>query len=159
MAAVAEERDLAFMDCALELAHEAELAGEVPIGALVVVGGQILGRGHNQPISRHDPAAHAEIVALRQAAQAVANYRLNNATLYVTVEPCAMCVGALMHARVSRLVYGADEPKTGAVKSVFRLLNGGAAAPAVAVTAGVRASESRELLRSFFARRRQPNPA
>ena len=127
----------------------------MPVGAVVVVDGQILGRGHNQPISRHDPSAHAEIVALRQAAQAVGNYRLSNATLYVTVEPCAMCVGALMHARVTRLVYGADEPKTGAVHSVFRLLNGDAAAPAVAVTAGVRAGESRELLRSFFINRRR----
>ncbi len=155
MAAVAEERDLAFMDCALELAREAELAGEVPVGAVVVVGERILGRGHNQPISCHDPSAHAEIVALREAARASGNYRLSEATLYVTIEPCAMCVGALMHARVSRLVYGADEPRTGAVQSVFRLLNGAAAAPAVAVTSGVRAGESRELLRSFFARQRQ----
>ena len=147
------------MDCALELAHEAELAGEVPIGAVVVVDGQILGRGHNQPISCHDPAAHAEIIALREAAQAVGNYRLSDATLYVTVEPCAMCAGALMHARVSRLVYGADEPKTGAVKSVFHLLNGDVVAPAIDVTAGVRAGESRELLRSFFSRRRQSNSA
>ena len=145
------------MDCALELAHEAELAGEVPIGAVVVVDGQILGRGHNQPISSHDPAAHAEIIALREAAQAVGNYRLSDATLYVTVEPCAMCAGALMHARVSRLVYGADEPKTGAVKSVFHLLNGDVVSPAIDVTAGVRAGESRELLRSFFAGRRQSN--
>ena len=156
MAAVAESegRDLAFMDCALELARKAEFAGEVPVGAVVVVEGRILGRGHNQPISRHDPSAHAEIVALREAARTLGNYRLSGATLYVTVEPCAMCVGALMHARVSRLVYGTDEPRTGAVKSVFHLLNGAAAAPAVAVTAGVRAGESRELLRSFFARRR-----
>ena len=108
------------MDAALEEAHRAAEAGEVPIGAVVALGGEIVGRGFNQPISAGDPTAHAEIVAIRDAAQRVGNYRLTGATLCVTIEPCLMCVGALVHARIGTLVYGAPEPRSGAVASTVR---------------------------------------
>src|SRR6188768_1651489 len=108
------------MQEALALAKRADERGEVPVGAVVVLNGEVVGRGHNQPISSVDPTAHAEIVALRDAAQRVGNYRLTGATLYVTVEPCLMCVGALVHARIARLVYGAPEPKAGAIESAMQ---------------------------------------
>ena len=138
------------MAAALEEALRAREAGEVPVGAVVVVDGAIVGRGFNQPIRSHDPTAHAEIVALREAARAVGNYRLTGAALYVTIEPCLMCVGALVHARVSTLVYGASEPKSGAVCSTMR-------APELAglnhrfdVVSGVREAECREMVQAFF---------
>ncbi|HSF99725.1 MAG TPA: tRNA adenosine(34) deaminase TadA, partial [Vicinamibacterales bacterium] len=109
-----------FMREALVLAESAARSGEVPVGAVVVVGDEVVGRGHNQPIGSHDPTAHAEIVAMRDAARRLGNYRLTGATLYVTVEPCLMCVGAMVHARVGTLVYGATEPKAGAVESTQR---------------------------------------
>ncbi|MGH8684954.1 MAG: tRNA adenosine(34) deaminase TadA, partial [Nitrosospira sp.] len=108
-----EQSDIDFMRSALELAEQAEAAGEVPVGAVVVKDGAIIGRGYNRPISAADPTAHAEIMALRDAAQRLANYRLVDCTLYVTLEPCAMCVGAIFHARIARLVFGAADPKTG----------------------------------------------
>ena len=113
--------DEEFMRAALELASQAEQAGEVPVGAVVVKNGEIIGRGSNAPISRHDPSAHAEMMALRDAAQRVGNYRLIDCELYVTLEPCLMCVGAMFHARISRVVYGASDPKTGAAGSVLNL--------------------------------------
>jgi tRNA(adenine34) deaminase len=138
---------------ALELARAAGGAGEVPVGAVLVRGEEVLGEGYNQPIRARDPTAHAEVVALRRAAAAAGNYRLPGTTLYVTVEPCLMCVGALVNARVARLVYGAPESKFGAVASLLRLetlpLN-----HRVEVVAGVLADESRRLLVDFFRARR-----
>jgi tRNA(adenine34) deaminase len=142
------------MGAALDQARRAERAGEVPIGAIVTADGDIIGRGYNQPISARDPTAHAEIVALRDAASRAGNYRLTGATLYVTVEPCLMCVGALVHARIATLVYGATEPRTGAVVSTVR----GAELPGhnhrVEVIGGVLADECRELMQAFFRGRR-----
>ncbi len=139
---------------ALGLAGEAALAGEVPVGAVVVVDGAVVGRGFNRPISSTDPTAHAEIVALRDAAQRLGNYRLTGATMYVTVEPCLMCVGALVHARVGTLVYGAPEPKAGAVDSTQRAHEHAALNHRMTVISGVLASESRELMQQFFKERR-----
>jgi tRNA(adenine34) deaminase len=143
-----------FMDEALAEARRAESAGEVPVGAIVVVDGAIVGRGYNQPISAGDPTAHAEIVAIRDAARRLGNYRLSGATLYVTVEPCLMCVGALVHARIATLVYGAPEPRSGAVESTVR----GGELPGhnhrFEVVAGVRSDASRELMQAFFRARR-----
>jgi tRNA(adenine34) deaminase len=142
------------MAAALEQAVLARDLGEVPIGAVVELNGEIIGRGFNQPISSGDPTAHAEIVAIRAAARAAGNYRLTGATLCVTIEPCLMCVGALVHARVATLVYGADEPRTGAVVSSVR----GAELPGhnhvFEVVAGVRADECRALMQTFFRERR-----
>ena len=142
------------MVAALEQAALARDMGEVPIGAVVELNGEIIGRGFNQPISSGDPTAHAEIVAIRAAAQAIGNYRLTGATLCVTIEPCLMCVGALVHARIATLVYGADEPRTGAVVSTVR----GAELPGhnhqVAVVSGVRDEECRALMQVFFRERR-----
>ncbi|MGH7402288.1 MAG: tRNA adenosine(34) deaminase TadA, partial [Candidatus Rokuibacteriota bacterium] len=115
--------DERWMGLALEEAARAAQAGEVPVGAVVVLDGRLVGRGHNAPIALHDPTAHAEIVALRAAARETGNYRLAGATLYATIEPCAMCCGAALHARVARLVYGADDAKAGAVRSLHRLLD------------------------------------
>ena len=148
-----------FMREALALAEGAAREGEVPVGAVVVRDGEIIGRGANRPIAEHDPAAHAEIVALRDAGRKVANYRLTGCTLYVTIEPCVMCAGAIMHARIARLVYGARDPKAGACGSVVDLL----AHPRInfhtEVTAGVLAAESASLLSRFFAERRQAERA
>ena len=142
------------MGLALEEAVRGRDLGEVPVGAVVVLGDEIVGRGCNQPISSHDPTAHAEIVALRAAAAAVGNYRLTGATLVVTVEPCLMCVGALVHARVGTLVYGAPEPRTGAVASTVK----GGELPGhnhrFRVVEGVRADECRALVQEFFKARR-----
>ena len=140
---------------ALEEARRGGLAGEVPIGAVVVLDGAIVGRGHNEPIARSDPTAHAEIVALREAAQATGNYRLVGATLYVTVEPCAMCCGAALQARVARVVYGAPDPKAGAVRSLHRLLDDERLNHRTAVGGEVLAGESAALLRGFFETRRR----
>jgi tRNA(adenine34) deaminase len=143
-----------FMREALLLARAAAEAGEVPVGAVVVVGGQVIGRGGNQPIGASDPTAHAEIVALRDAARRVGNYRLPGATLYVTVEPCLMCVGAMIHARIDTLVFGAPEPKAGAVESTQRAHEHPALNHRMTVVSGVLASDARELMQEFFRERR-----
>jgi tRNA(adenine34) deaminase len=139
---------------ALALADTAAAAGEVPVGAVVVVDGQVIGRGHNQPISTHDPTAHAEIAALRDAARALENYRLPGATLYVTVEPCLMCLGAAIHARVSTIVYGTSEPRAGAVESSQRVWEHPSLNHRVTMVAGVLAGECRQRMRTFFLERR-----
>ena len=146
--------DAQWMGRALEEAARAAQAGEVPIGAVVVLDGRLLASSHNQPIATHDPTAHAEIVALRAAARELGNYRLTGATLYVTIEPCAMCCGAALHARIGRLVYGADDAKAGAVRSMHRLLDDTRLNHQVEVTAGVRAPECGAQLREFFRARR-----
>jgi tRNA(adenine34) deaminase len=146
--------DLAFMRQALELAREAERAGEVPVGAVLVAGEQIIARGWNRTITDCDPTAHAEIVALRDAAKALGNYRLGDVTLYVTIEPCAMCAGAIVQARVARLVYGADDPKGGAVRTCFNVLDNPRLNHRVEVTSGVLAEECAALLQVFFTARR-----
>lgn len=142
------------MRMALEEARAAERAGEVPVGAVVVVAGKVIARGANRTITDGDPTAHAEVVALRAAARVMGNYRLAGATLYVTIEPCAMCAGAVVQARLERLVYGAEDPKGGAVWSCFRVLDHPQLNHRVAVTAGVCAEESAALLQTFFAARR-----
>jgi tRNA(adenine34) deaminase len=143
------------MDAALEQARRAVAAGEVPIGALVWRDGEILGRGFNQPISAGDPTAHAEIVAIRAAAGAAGNYRLSGATLYVTIEPCLMCVGALVHARIATVVFGAAEPRTGAVVSTVRAGELPGHNHRFTVVSGVREEECRELMQQFFRERRR----
>lgn len=148
------EDDVRFMSDALALARSGASHDEVPVGAVVVMAGQIVGRGFNQPIGRHDPTAHAEVMALRDAASRVGNYRLPGATLYVTVEPCAMCAGAIQHARIGRVVFGAKEPKTGACGSVVDLFAEARLNHHAAVEGGVLAEESAALIASFFQRRR-----
>lgn len=143
-----------WMRCALALAQQAQAEGEVPVGALVILDHQIIGEGWNQPIGLSDPSAHAEIAALRAAARRQSNYRLPGATLYVTLEPCVMCVGAIMHARIARVVYGATDPKTGAAGSMFELLGSDKFNHQVEVTGGVLADQCAELLRNFFQSRR-----
>jgi len=147
--------DTRYMGQALELAAQAEAAGEVPVGALVVLEGQVVGRGHNAPISLHDPTAHAEIRALRDAAAHVGNYRLAGASLYVTLEPCVMCAGAMMHARIARIVYGASDPKTGACGSVVDLFAEPRLNHHAIVEGGVLADACGEALRQFFQTRRR----
>jgi tRNA(adenine34) deaminase len=142
------------MLAALQQAREARAAGEVPVGAVVVKDGEIIGAGFNAPISRHDPAAHAEILALRDAARRLGNYRLPGCELYVTLEPCAMCVGAILHARIARLVYGAADPKTGACGSVIDLFAETKLNYHATVTPAVMAGECAALLREFFAAKR-----
>lgn len=139
---------------ALTLAQKAEAEGEVPVGAVIVKDGEIIGRGWNHPIAAHDPTAHAEIVALRAAAQALGNYRLTDTTLYVTLEPCPMCAGAMVHARVGRLVYGANDPRAGSAGTVFNLTQAEALNHRLEVTGGVLSDECGGLLKGFFARRR-----
>ncbi len=146
--------DIRYMQIALEEAHAAARAGEVPVGAVLVAEDRIAGRGANRTIRDCDPTAHAEIVALREAAKAARNYRLAGATLYVTMEPCAMCAGALVQARIGRLVYGADDPKGGAVRTCLRVLDAPALNHRVEVTSGVLAEECAGVLQSFFAARR-----
>ena len=143
-----------FMRLALDEARRAEAAGEVPVGAVVVLDGQVVGRGFNQPIGAVDPTAHAEIVALRDAACGVANYRLSGATMYVTIEPCLMCVGALVHARIGTLVFGATEPKAGAVVSTTRALELPSLNHRVEVVSGVLADQCREMVQAFFKAKR-----
>lgn len=140
---------------ALELAQQAWLIGEVPVGAVVVKQGEIIGRGYNSPITRHDPSAHAEIQALRNAAANLGNYRLPGCDLYVTLEPCVMCAGAIMHARIGRLLYGAADPKTGACGSVVNLFAEKKLNHHTDVIASVLAQESGDLLSRFFAERRK----
>ena len=146
--------DLVFMQHALALARAGAVANEVPVGAVVVCAGEIVGEGYNQPISRHDPTAHAEIVALRDAALRLGNYRLPDCTLYVTVEPCAMCAGAIQHARIARVVYGTSEPKTGACGSVVDLFAEAKLNHHADVEGGLLAEESARLISAFFQRRR-----
>ena len=149
-----DERDNYFMQLALGLAREAEANGEVPVGAVIVHGDTIVGAGSNRPIASGDPTAHAEIVALRAAAVELANYRLADTTLYVTLEPCAMCAGAMVHARVERLVYGCTDPRGGAAGSVFDVVDSPLLNHRLAVRGGVLADECRELLQAFFRARR-----
>jgi tRNA(adenine34) deaminase len=148
------ETDEHFMRLALEQARQAERAGEVPVGAALVVGGQVVACGSNRTIADRDPTAHAEIAALRAAAKAMGNYRVAGATLYVTIEPCAMCAGAIVQARVERLVYGADDPKGGAVRSCFAILDDPQLNHRVEVTPGILTEECAALLQAFFAARR-----
>lgn len=146
--------DLEFMREALAEAQAAAAAGEVPIGAVAVYEGQIIGRGQNRVLRDVEPTAHAEIVAMRAAAKALNNYRLTGCELYVTLEPCAMCAGAMIHARLARLVYGASDPKAGAAGSVLEVLNHPRLNHQMEVTAGVMQDESAALLREFFRQRR-----
>lgn len=147
--------DAAMMREALTLAGQAARQGEVPVGALVVDAGRVVGRGFNAPISAADPSAHAEICALREAAQSLGNYRLAGCTLYVTLEPCAMCAGAIMHARIARLVFGANDPKTGACGSVVDLFGEPRLNHHTEVKGGVLAVEAGRILSDFFAARRK----
>jgi len=149
-----ESLNLFWMQRALELAQKAESLGEVPIGAVLVKDDQIIGEGYNAPIGQHDPTAHAEIMALRDAAQHIGNYRLLNTSLYVTVEPCVMCAGALIHARVKEVVFGASEPRTGAVGSVFDILQSNTLNHRVDVRGGVMVDECASLMQQFFKQRR-----
>ncbi len=147
------------MRVALDLARQAAQAGEVPVGAVVVKDGQIIGRGSNAPISRHDPTAHAEIAALRDAAQHLGNYRLVDCELFVTLEPCVMCVGAMFHARIARVVYGATDPKTGAAGSVINPFSEMRLNHHARVEGGVLAEECGKVLSDFFAARRAQQKA
>jgi len=144
-----------FMREALHQAHRAEAQGEVPIGAVVVAGGEIIGRGSNAPVRISDPTAHAEILAIRQAAKKLGNYRLENATLYVTLEPCAMCAGALVAARVRTLVFGARDLRFGGIRSKFRIADSDLLNHRVEIVEGVLAGECLELLKRFFEGRRE----
>lgn len=146
--------DLDFMRAALEEARAAAERGEVPVGAVIAIDGSSVSRAGNRTITHCDPTAHAEIVALRDAARRIGNYRLLGATMYVTIEPCAMCAGALIQARVARLVYGADDPKGGAVRTFLSVLDHPQLNHRVEVISGVLAGESAEILKSFFAARR-----
>ena len=146
--------DDGYMQLALEQARHAWLLGEVPVGAVVVRDGEVIATGFNQPIGQHDPTAHAEIVALRAAADKLGNYRLPGCTLYVTLEPCVMCSGAMMHARLARVVYGATDPKTGACGSVLNLFGHEQLNHHTQVAGGVMATETAAMLRAFFAERR-----
>lgn len=155
----ASESDIAFMREALRLAEQAAQAGEVPVGAVVVKDGQIIGRGSNAPISKHDPTAHAEIAALRDAAQHLGNYRLVDCELFVTLEPCVMCVGAMFHARIARVVYGARDLKTGAAGSVLDLFEETRLNHHAKIEGGLLAEECGKVLSEFFALRRAQQKA
>lgn len=146
--------DAFWMQHALTLAKEAAMIGEVPVGALIVLDGVCIAAAFNSPILCHDPTAHAEMLAMRSAGQAIQNYRLAQATLYVTIEPCTMCAGAMIHARIKRVVYGAPEPRTGAAGSVYNLLQSEQLNHRCEVTAGILAEPSREQMRLFFKQRR-----
>jgi tRNA(adenine34) deaminase len=146
--------DIDYMRAALDMASQALAAGEVPVGAVVVLNGEIIGRGFNAPISRHDPSAHAEMMALRDAAQILGNYRLVDCELYVTLEPCLMCAGAIMHARIARLVYGASDPKTGACGSVVNAFAEQRLNHHTEVSIGVLAEQCSAILSDFFTMRR-----
>jgi tRNA(adenine34) deaminase len=148
-------QDEAFMREALSLAEQAWQSGEVPVGAVVVKDGEIIGRGFNSPISKHDPTAHAEVMALREAAQNIGNYRLSHCTLYVTLEPCAMCTGAIFHARIARVVYGASDPKTGVAGSTINLYAEQKLNHHATIESGILAEECGSLLSRFFRERRQ----
>jgi tRNA(adenine34) deaminase len=151
------ERDLEFMQLALEQAQLAKASGEVPVGAVLVVNDKIIAAGHNQPIAQNDPSGHAEMLALRAAGQNLGNYRLPDTTLYVTLEPCMMCSGAIMHARVSRLVYGARDPKTGCVHSVLNLFDNQQLNHHTIVEGGILENQCAQVLKDFFKERRSQN--
>ena len=146
--------DVKWMQRAFELAQQAKEHDEVPVGAVIVYEDKIIGEGWNQPISSHDPTAHAEIIALRDAGKRIANYRLPNTTMYVTLEPCAMCAGAIVHARLAKLVYAIDDPKTGACGSVFNLLQTEALNHKVESQKGLMEKECRALIQGFFKQKR-----
>ena len=157
LSAADTDDDARWMGEALAQAREAAAAGEVPVGAVIVQDGKIVGRGFNHPIGLHDPSAHAEVRALRAAGVAVSNYRMPECTLYVTLEPCVMCAGAMLHARLKRVVFGARDPKTGACGSVVNLFEQSSLNHHTQVTGGVRAEECGETLRRFFRQRRFDN--
>jgi tRNA(adenine34) deaminase len=146
--------DEPFMKIALAEARKAEASGEVPVGAVIVVDGTVIARAFNQPIGLNDPTAHAEIAALREACRSAGNYRLSGATMYCTVEPCTMCAGAIIHARLSRLVFGTPDPKAGSAGSIYNVLTDPRLNHRVEVVSGIREEECAALLRDFFARRR-----
>ncbi|HVC37514.1 MAG TPA: tRNA adenosine(34) deaminase TadA [Gammaproteobacteria bacterium] len=148
------EADERWMQQALTLARKAGATNEVPVGSVVVKDGAIIGRGWNHPIAAHDPTAHAEIIAIREAARTSENYRLTDATLYVTLEPCVMCAGAMLHARIRRLVFGASDPRAGAAGSIFNIVQTPALNHRLDITGGVLAEQCGELLKSFFSQRR-----
>ena len=154
MGSTTDELDLRFMTRALQLAQGAQAAGEVPVGAVIVKAGQIVAEGANCPIASHDPTAHAEIIALRAAAQSLGTYRLLDTTLYVTLEPCPMCAGAMVHARVKRLVYATTDLRAGAAGTVFNIVQHPALNHRLECLGGVLAEPCRELLRGFFLARR-----
>jgi len=143
-----------YMGLALAEAQKAQAAGEVPVGAVIVSQGNVIGKGFNRPISGNDPTAHAEIVALRDASQHQQNYRLSNATLYCTVEPCMMCAGAIIHARIAKIVFGTPDPKAGAAGSIYNVLTDPRLNHRVEVLSGIREDECASLLRQFFSARR-----
>lgn len=149
-----ETTDTRWIQHALTLAERGAAAGEVPVGAVLIRGEEIIGEGWNQPITANDPTAHAEIVAMRDAARRLGNYRLPEATLYVTLEPCAMCSGAIIHARIARVVFGAPDPRAGAAGSVFEILTTDRLNHRVAVTGGVAAEQAAAVLQQFFKARR-----
>ena len=151
---MAASPDESFLEMALALAHEAETKGEVPVGAVVVLDGKVIGRGHNCPIATNDPTAHAEMLALREAAQTIGNYRLDGATLYASLEPCVMCAGALVNARIARLVFGARDLRFGGVRSKFRLADADVLNHRVEIVEGVLGAECAEILETFFRSRR-----
>ncbi len=144
------------MRLALEEAETAKLEGEVPVGAVVVCENEVVGRGHNRNITDRDPTAHAEIVALREAARHIGNHRLPLCSLYVTIEPCAMCAGAIVQARLARLVYGCEDPKAGAIRSLYKIADDPRLSHRAEVTAGVLAAECAEKIRTFFQQKRLP---
>jgi tRNA(adenine34) deaminase len=146
--------DEQFMGAALELAGEAQRRGEVPVGAVVVLDGAVIGQGFNQPIGSHDPTAHAEMVALREAGRRTGNYRLTGATLYVTIEPCQMCVGAMIHARIARVVFGTREPKAGAIESAMRAHEHPSLNHRMDAIGGVLEDECRAVIQEFFKEKR-----
>ena len=146
--------DEGFMDLALDEAKKAEMSGEVPVGAVIVAGGVVIAKSFNRPVSLNDPTAHAEIGALRDACREQGNYRLSNATMYSTVEPCFMCAGAMIHARLARLVFGTSDPKAGSAGSIYNVLTDPRLNHRVEVISGIRQDECRSLLRDFFQRRR-----
>lgn len=146
--------DKKWMQRAFELAEKAKSQDEVPVGAVIIFEDQIIGEGWNQSISSHDPTAHAEVMALRDAGNNISNYRIPNATMYVTLEPCAMCAGAIVHARLAKLVYAADDPKTGACGSVFNLLQSEELNHKVEIENGVMEEECRSLIKTFFKEKR-----
>ena len=148
------DADARYMDMALIEARKAEEAGEVPVGAIIVLDGAVIGSGFNQPISTTDPTAHAEVVAMRNAARTVKNYRLPGATLYCTVEPCMMCAGALIHARIARLVFGTPDPKAGSAGSIYNVLTDPRLNHRVECVSGIGEDQCAAILREFFARRR-----
>ncbi len=156
---MSELNDAYWMKQALALAQKAWVQGEVPVGAILVLDDEVIGQGWNRPITRHDPTAHAEIMALQQGGQIVQNYRLLNATLYVTLEPCVMCAGAMVHSRIKRLVYGASDLKTGAAGSLLDVLRHPGMNHQIEITAGVMANECSEMLSQFFQQRREQKKA